>query len=64
MAAHIENVAEGTTEQFAEVKAQLDYLTEATVRLGRFDWRGLAASTFIGITLQLGLTPDRAARTL
>lgn len=48
------------SEQHIEVKEQLEYLAEATNRLGRFDWRGLAAATFIGIVLQLGLTPEHA----
>lgn len=51
---------DATDERQAEVRAQLKYLTEATERLGRFDWRGLAVSTLIAIVLQLGLTPERA----
>ena len=50
-----------TAAQHTEVKEQLDYLADATERLGRFDWRGLAGSTLLGIALQLGLTPERAA---
>jgi hypothetical protein len=50
-----------TETQHAEVRSRLAYLDAATERLGRFDWKGLAASTFISIVLQLGLTPDKAA---
>jgi hypothetical protein len=46
------------------VRQQLAYLTEAATRVGRFDWKNLAASTFIEIVLTLGLDPEKARRLL
>jgi hypothetical protein len=41
------------------VRAKMAYLTEAAGRVGRFDWKNLAASTFTQIVLELALTQRR-----
>ena len=42
-------------EEAEFVRGRLRYLTEAVDRVGRFDWKGLAASTFMTIVITLGL---------
>lgn len=42
------------------VRTQIAYLSTAVERVGRFDWKHLAASTFISIVLTLGLDPGKA----
>lgn len=48
----------------ANVRERLAYLSEAAGRVGRFDWKNLAASTFIQIVLTLGLDPGKAHQLL
>ena len=43
----------------AHVREQLRYLNDAAGRVGRFDWKNLAASTFLNIVLTLGLNPEK-----
>jgi hypothetical protein len=48
----------------AHVRERLGYLTEAASRVGRFDWKNLAASTFMEVVLTLGLDVDKAHKLL
>lgn len=48
----------------AHVHEQLKYLTDATARVNRFDWKNLAASTFIDIVVTLSLDPDKTEKLL
>src|SRR5262245_54451179 len=41
------------------VSQQLDYLTTAVDRLNKFDWKGVALSTLIGISTALTLDTER-----
>jgi hypothetical protein len=50
--------------QHAHVRKQLEYLTEAAERVGRFDWKNLAASTFVDIVLTLGLDMEKTQKLL
>ena len=43
---------------------QLGYLTDAAARVGRFDWKNLATSTFIEIVLTLGLDVEKTQKLL
>ena len=46
------------------VREQLKYLSEAAERVGRFDWKNLAAATFIDLVLTLGLDPANSQKLL
>lgn len=46
------------------VRDQLRYLAEAASRVGRLDWKNLAASTFINIVVTLALNPSQAHQLL
>lgn len=46
-------------EQLELINARLDYLTEAVDRLNRYDWKGVAISTVIGIATTLTLDTQR-----
>jgi hypothetical protein len=46
-------------EQSELINARLDYLTEAVDRLNRYDWKGVAISTVIGIATTLTLDTQR-----
>lgn len=46
-------------DQMESINSQLDYLASAVDRLNRFDWRGLAISTLIGIALNLSVDTER-----
>ncbi len=67
IAIHLRTIEEYTIKTYhleaahqAHVREQLHYLTEAANRVGRFDWKNLAASTFINIVLTLGLDIEKA----
>jgi hypothetical protein len=45
--------------QLQVVSQQLDYLTAAVDRLNKFDWKGVALSTLIGISTALTLDTER-----
>jgi hypothetical protein len=51
-------------EQLVVLDARLSYLDEATERLGKFDWRGVALSTLINIAWDLAFAPDEATHFL
>jgi hypothetical protein len=44
-----------TPTQLSEINARLEYLSDAVARLNIFDWKALAASTLVGIALNLSL---------
>lgn len=46
-------------DEMAAIEAQLDYLSDAVDRLNRFDWRGVAISTVLGIATTLSLDVER-----
>jgi hypothetical protein len=46
-------------EQLHVVSQQLDYLVAAVDRLNKFDWKGVALSTLIGISTALTLDTER-----
>lgn len=46
-------------DQMESINSQLDYLANAVDRLNRFDWRGLAISTLIGIAINLSVDTER-----
>ncbi len=45
--------------QLAEIAERLSYLESAVDRLNRFDWKGVAISTLIGIATNLSLDTER-----
>jgi hypothetical protein len=51
-------------QQATFVRTQLLYLTEAAVRVGRFDWKNLAASTLLNIVMTLGLDVEKGRQLL
>jgi hypothetical protein len=51
-------------EQARVVSERLDYLTEATRRLGRFDWRGAALGVAFDIAVAVAFDPEQAQRLL
>jgi hypothetical protein len=48
-----------TEDQASVISDRLDYLAAGVDRLNRFDWRGVAISTLMGISITLGLDTDR-----
>lgn len=48
-----------TEKQSEFIKEHLDYLSESANRLNRLDWRGLAISTFIAISINLSVDTER-----
>lgn len=46
-------------EQSQFINEQLDYLANAVERLNRFDWRGLAISTLMGIAINLSVDTEK-----
>jgi hypothetical protein len=46
-------------EQLRVISQQLDYLAAAVDRLNKFDWKGVALSTLIGISTALTLDTER-----
>jgi len=46
-------------EQLKVISRQVDYLVAAVDRLKKFDWRGVALSTLIGISTTLSLDTER-----
>jgi hypothetical protein len=46
----------------AHVRAQLNDLVEAARRVGRFDWKNLAASTFLSVVVTLGLDFEKTRK--
>lgn len=48
-----------TVEQQEYINRELDYLSNAVDRLNRFDWRGLAISTLMGIAINLSVDTER-----
>jgi hypothetical protein len=46
-------------EQLKVISQQVDYLVGAVDRLNKFDWKGVALSTLIGITTALSLDTER-----
>jgi hypothetical protein len=55
----IEQTFAPAPEARAAVQEQLDYLKEAVDRLNRFDWKGTAINTLLGITVTLSLDTER-----
>jgi hypothetical protein len=48
-----------TAEQLDAINEKLDYLKAAVDRLNKFDWKGVALSTLIGISTNLSLDTER-----
>lgn len=48
-----------TPEQKEFINERLDYLTKAVDRLNKFDWRGLAFSTLVSISVNLTVDTER-----
>jgi hypothetical protein len=46
-------------EQAEHVRSNLKYLVEAADRVGRFDWKNLAAATVVNIVVTLGLDIEK-----
>jgi hypothetical protein len=46
--------------QFVELKDRVDYLVEATGRLGRIDWRNAFVGAILGYLLSAGIPPETA----
>ena len=46
-------------EEAASINARLDYLSDSLDRLNRIDWRGLAVSTVMSISVALTLDTER-----
>ena len=51
---------EPNPQQLASVNDQLEYLVAAVDRLNKFDWKGVATSTLIGISTALTLDVERS----
>jgi hypothetical protein len=47
------NTLSPDSEQLREIHSRLEYLANAVDRLNRFDWRGLALTTVIGVATTL-----------
>lgn len=50
---------ETTEEEQKIVTDRLDYLIEASGRLNRFDWKGLAASSLVSLSIALSLDTEK-----
>jgi hypothetical protein len=50
-------------DRLSDANAKLDYLIDAAERLGRFDWRQVAAGIVVSGWISAAFDPDRA-RTL
>jgi hypothetical protein len=48
----------------AHLHLQMEYLVDAADRVGRFDWKNLAASTFIEVVVTLGLDVEKTQKLL
>lgn len=48
-----------SSDQEKFINGQLEYLSKAVDRLNRFDWRGLAISTLIGIAINLSVDTEK-----
>ena len=55
----LESTFHPTDDQAAFISMRLDYLTEAVDRLNRFDWKSVAISTLITISVALSLDTER-----
>lgn len=55
----VDNNFSPTPQESASLDQQLQYLGDAVDRLNRFDWKGTALNTLIGITLTLSLDVER-----
>lgn len=71
IARHLRTIEEYTVKTYqlseahqAHVREQLGYLTEAAERVGRFDWKNLAVSTFVNIVVTLGLDIEKIQKLL
>lgn len=51
-------------EQLEFIEERLDYLSKAVDRLNRFDWKGVAVSTVIGIGINLSVDTNTGANLL
>ncbi len=51
-----------TQEQLKCIDERVDYLTQAVDRLNRFDWKGLALSIVVGISIDLCVDTDGGRR--
>jgi hypothetical protein len=68
---HLRTIAEHAVKTYqlteaaqVEVRERLNYLEAAADRVGRLDWKNLAASTFIGIVLNLSLSVEQGGKLL
>ena len=55
----INNSLNTSTEEQSLVNERLDYLIEASDRLNKFDWKSLAISTLISISITLSLDTQK-----
>lgn len=51
-----------TQGKLEDANRKLDYLVEASTRLGRFDWRNLVVGVFMDIVVNAAFNPERAAQ--
>ena len=51
-------------EKLDEANKKLDFLIDATTRLGRFDWRAAAVGMAFEIAMQVAFSPDQARHIL
>ena len=49
-------------EELETLDARLEYLSNATDKHNRFDWRGIAFSTVISISIALSLSPEQGTQ--
>jgi hypothetical protein len=55
----ITNTFQASQEEAHLIKDRLDYLSKAADRLNRFDWKGIALSTLISISITLSLDTNQ-----
>ena len=48
-----------SADQLASIEKQIKYLSDAVDRLNKFDWKGVAISTLIGVCTNLSLDTER-----
>jgi hypothetical protein len=56
--AYLRSTYELRPAQYEAIEAQLDYLIEASERIGRTDWRGLLVGTLLGLVVQAIVPPE------
>ena len=56
--AYIRQAYELPDEQYRAIEARLDYLVDASRRLGRIDWRNALVGAFLGAVVQATLSPE------